>query len=421
MMKLPLWPKRRKLSPTLSYEEARSVLAGKDHAARQELAAHPDARPEMLYYLAGDESASVRRCVATNPNTPLPADRLLANDNDDEVRCELARKIGALMPGLDETEQVKLREQTIEVMELLASDQLPRVRQIIAEEVKSADNIPHHVVLKLARDIELAVCGPILQYSPLLNKDDLIEIIASTKVQGALTAIARRSKLDADVSDRIAATLDVPAVAALLVNTSAQIREETLDAIIEQAVNIKQWHAPIVMRPNLSIRALRRISTFVATALIDQMINAHALPAELVEELREKVVERIRGDEFVEGDDDEIRRQAERIFERGEVTGSYILQMLEKKRFTLVMELLALAASLPRETVRKIVEFGRPEAVTALAWKAGLTMRTALGLQEKLALIPPNRRLNARNGLDFPLTEDEMRWQIDFYAGQGVE
>jgi hypothetical protein len=48
-------------------------------------------------------------------------------------------------------------------------------------------------------------------------------------------------------------------------------------------------------------------------------------------------------------------------------------------------------------------------------------MRAALGLQEKLALIPPNRRLNARNGLDFPLTEDEMRWQIDFYAGQGVE
>jgi uncharacterized protein (DUF2336 family) len=401
---------------SLTYEEARDILAEKDAAARQALAQHPQARPEMLYYLASDVEADVRLSVVRNPNTPQPACRLLANDNDDEVRCELARKIGTLLPGLDETEQTKLREQAIGVLETLACDQLPRVRQIVAEELKSADTIPRHVVMQLARDVELAVCAPILEYSPLLNTDDLREIIATSKVQGALAAIARRSNLDAAVSDDIAATLDVPAVAALLANKSAQIREETLDAIIDNAASIEQWHEPIVMRPNLSIRAMRRISTFVASSLIDRLIERKGLPDDIVRELRERVVDRIRSDEFAPVEDEDVQWQAQRIFDRGEITDVYVTSLLEKRRKSLVIELLSLKAALPREIVKKIIEIGRPEAVTALGWQAGLSMRTAMLMQTDLASVSPARRLNAKGGLDFPLTEEDMKWQLDIYT-----
>jgi len=403
-------------SKPLTYEQARDILATKDAEARRALAQHPDARPEMLYYLASDDSPEVRLSVVRNPNTPQPACKILANDNNDEVRCELARKISTLLPGLDETEQVKLREQAIEVLESLASDQLPRVRQIVAEELKSADNIPRHVVMQLAHDVELAVCAPILEYSPLLNADDLREIIATTRVQGALTAIARRTNLDADVSADIAATLDIPAVAALLANESAQIREETLDAIIDNAASIEQWHEPIVLRPNLSIRAMRRISTFVASSLIDRMVESRGLPDDIVRDLRERVVERIRSDEFAPVEDEDVQWQAKRIFDRGEITDTYVTSLLHKRRKGLVIELLSLRAGLPREIVRKIIEIGRPEAVTALAWKAGLNMRTAMFMQTDLASVPPARRLNAKGGVDFPLSEEDMEWQLDIYT-----
>lgn len=416
MLKKLLGKKTSPAKNALSYEEARSILAEKDAEARRSLAQHPEARPEMLYYLAEDQSEEVRLSVARNPNTPLPADRLLANDNCDEVRCELARKISKLVPGLDETEQAKLREQAIEVLETLASDQLPRVRQIVAEELRSANNIPKHIVMTLARDIELAVCAPILEYSPLLNADDLREIIATSKVKGALTAIAQRHNLEADVSDDIAATLDVPAVAALLANKSAQIREETLDAIIENATSIKQWHAPIVMRPNLSIRAIRRISTFVASSLIDQMIELHGLTDSIAKELRDRVVDRIRSEEFAPEEEEDVAWQAKRIFERGEITDAYMTSLMEKKRKSLVMELLSLQTGLPRDIVRKIVEIGRPEAVTALAWRAGLSMRTAIVMQSDLAQVPPGKRLNAKGGIDFPLSEEDMQWQLDLYS-----
>src|SRR5690606_23162705 len=209
----------------------------------------------------------------------------------------------------------------------------------------------------------------------------------------------RRHSLDADVSDAIAATLDVPAVAALLANKSAQIREETLDAIIDNAASIEQWHEPIVMRPNLSIRAIRRISTFVASSLIDRLIERKGVPEEIVRELRERVVDRIRSEEFAPVEDEDVQWQAQRIFERGEITDTYVTSLLDKRRKALVIELLSLKAGLPREIVRKIIEIGRPEAVTALGWKAGLSMRTAMLMQTDLSTVPPARRLNARDGI----------------------
>ena len=66
----------------------------------------------------------------------------------------------------------------------------------------------------------------------ILLSADLKEIIAATTVTGALEAIAKISQLSGDVCEAIASTLEIPAVATLLANENAQIREETLDSII---------------------------------------------------------------------------------------------------------------------------------------------------------------------------------------------
>jgi len=54
--------------------------------------------------------------------------------------------------------------------------------------------------------------------------------------------------------------------------------------------------------------------------------------------------------------------------------------------------------------------------VTSLAWKAGLSMRTAIQLQLKIAKVPPPDVLNARNGFDYPLSEAEMKRQLETIA-----
>ncbi|MFP6742736.1 MAG: hypothetical protein VCD33_14125, partial [Alphaproteobacteria bacterium] len=173
---------------SVSYDESKVLAADHDGEHRRTLAARSDVKPEVLYYLAADELSSVRREIAANERAPRQADRLLAEDVDDEVRCDLARKIGRIAPDLSQDAQDQIRELTFEVLDILAHDQLPQVRQIIAEEIKRSDSVPRAIIQRLARDLELTVAAPVLEYSPLLSDEDLIEIIESDSVQGALSA-----------------------------------------------------------------------------------------------------------------------------------------------------------------------------------------------------------------------------------------
>src|SRR5262249_7988889 len=150
----------------------------------------------------------------------------------------------------------------IETLEYLAGDSAVRVRAILADEIKHLTNVPKHVVLALAHDLEQVVAAPILEYSPLLSDADLIEIIACGQVREALTAVARRRPLSQNVSQFLVKSLDVSAVAALLVNPEAKIRKDTLERVVAEAEKIESWHLPLALRADLSARAIKRIAGF---------------------------------------------------------------------------------------------------------------------------------------------------------------
>ena len=398
---------------SLSYEEQRQQIQNADASVRLDLASRTDARPEILYYLAEDDSPDVRRAIAANAATPAQADALLAQDADDEVRCDLALKIARLVPDLPADEQNRVREQTIEVLDLLAQDQLPRVRAILSEQLKAADNVPKHVITRLAKDIELIVSAPVLEYSPLLNDADLLEIIAAGTAQGAMTAIARRSDVGADVADAVVASLDVPAVAALLTNKGAQIREETLDKIIDNAAEVDSWHEPLVMRPELSMRAVRRIAGFVASSLVSILAERNDLDDHTAAELAEAVKKRL-DQTGGGGAADEVR--ARELFKSGQLDDETISNAIDVGQLDFVVHALSLRAQVSLESVRKLLNSGSAKAITALAWKADLSMRTAMRLQSKAGKVPPNKMLYARNGTDYPMSEEDMNWQLEAFT-----
>lgn len=404
----------KRLPEELSYEQARDLLEEHTPTSRKKLAQRKDVKPEILYYLAGDDSAAVRLNVAANPATPFQAHEILVDDRDDDVRFEMARKISRLLPDLDQDEQSRLREATLHILEQLAQDQLPRVRQIVAEEIKHMDNLPHVIVKKLAMDLELIVCAPILEYSPLLNDDDLREIIATTKVEGAMTAISMRSSVSETVSDSIAATLDIPAVAALLANPNAQIREETLDHIIEHAATVNEWHEPIVMRPSLSVRTMRRIAGFVASSLVQTMIEHHSLGDKLGRELLKKVRKRIQ--KSPESDSEaETAAEAQKLFNSGLLNDAAITEAIDTSRTDFVIQATGLMAGIPKAAVVKMFEARNGRVITALAMKAGLGMRTALKLQRDCARVAPTDVVNAKDGIDFPFGVDEMERHLSYF------
>jgi uncharacterized protein (DUF2336 family) len=156
----------------IDYEKAKALAASADAVERLKLATRADTQPEILYYLAIDQAEEVRRAIADNEATPAQAHLLLANDESEEVRHRLAAKVARLLPDLPEDEAGKARELAIQTLELLAQDELARIRAALAEALKSAVNVPHHLVKQLALDVEVIVSAPVLQFSPLLTDDD---------------------------------------------------------------------------------------------------------------------------------------------------------------------------------------------------------------------------------------------------------
>lgn len=404
------------LPKTLSYEDARAVLEKQNHQATLELAARPDARPEMLYYLADEGSDDVRRAVAANPGTPQKANELLAVDRDDEVRVELSRKIARLLPDIDSDTGRQLRDSIIDVLRLLAQDQAPRVRQVLAEELKASPEAPRDVICRLAQDNVSEVCVPILEYSPLLRDEDLREIIAYSRAEGALAAVARRQGVSEAVAADIAKSLDIPAVAALLANRSAHIREDTLNFIVDHAADIMTWHQPLALRPNLSVRLMRRIAGFVASALVQEMINRNDLGAGDGEALLGRVRDRIASQPIHQDDMDAMAVTVADLHRKGVITDDFVQEAIDENRRELVVHVLALLADLDVPTVQRILATKDGRRVTALVWKAGLGMRTAYRVQVDIALVPSQKLLYARNGVDYPLTSPQLTESLRPYV-----
>ena len=407
----------RELPEKLSYEDARAVLESHRRSAEPELAARADAEPEMLYYLAEHGDAPTRRAAAANPVTPAKADRILADDVDPAVRSELARKIGRLLPDLLASERERVCALTLETLQKLADDQLPRVRAILAEEIAGLDCVPKDVALKLAHDAEETVSVPILEYSPLLADNDLLEIIATARAQSALAAIAKRRGVSEAVSDAIVASLDIPSVAALLANPNARIREEAIEKIIDHAETIEQWHGPLAMRTDLSLRALRRIAGFVGAALLERLCERHGLDDDTQAHLNRCLRQRLeRDDEKSRSVAEGTRAEILRAFEKGELTEEYVENAVLMGHREITLECLAVLAPAHRSTVDKIFASRSAKAITALCWQAGLSMRVAFKVQSAIAKLHADELLAARAGVAYPLTEAEMQWHLSYFG-----
>lgn len=425
----------------LSYEKAKELAGHEDEEVRAELAGRLDLKPEILYFLAEDSSPRVRRLIAENPATPHHADLLLARDDDQDVRGGLAEKISRLAPDMNPDEQDKVKRMAYEALELLTRDQVTRVRQILAEALKDVAEAPPDVIRRLAFDTEIVVAGPILEFSPVLTDSDLLEIIQQGTSQGRLDHISRRRQVSAALSDAIAATGDETAVGLLLANPSAQIREETLDRIIDAAVKVESWHAPLVARPKLSGRAALRLAHFVAANLIEILAERHDLEPDVLDEVRRVVDQRIdAGDpgfaanataeadtetdtETDPGTDTEPKtdtatplemalEEASKRLNAGELTLAWVERVLGQGTRESTMAALAVLSDIAVTSVQRAVVGRNQKGIVALAWKAGLTPELAEKAQCQLLGIEAADVLKGEPGT-FPMTDNDMEWQLE--------
>ena len=99
-------------------------------------AQNPAARREIAALFSAALAGSCIACPPTSGEESVAHLYVIRAANRDTVRADLAEKIARLVPGLSATEQEQLRRMTPEVLTILARDQVPRVRRILAETLK---------------------------------------------------------------------------------------------------------------------------------------------------------------------------------------------------------------------------------------------------------------------------------------------
>ncbi len=412
----------RKNDALPSYEESREIAEKGDAKKRHWLASQVGLQPEFLYYFATDPATTVRVAVAGNEDTPLQADAILAKDESENVRRELAAKISRLLPSLDEARADKVTEMVLEIVGILAADRAVRVRQIIAEEVKSLDNLPEQIVEQLAWDAEAQVATPILEYSPLLSERQLIEIIRSGIDGGALGAIARRHELSAPVSYALVKCRDENATTALMGNETARIDEETFLDVSDMASRSTMVCDKLIERNDLMLSTIRRVATFVGNAVIDRILERNSrrlnLKHEVVRDIRQSVAERImKGDADVENlPGEDARVKVEKLFAADKLNDKSISKAIDKGERWFIIHALALLTGFTWENIRDALNSKSGKSIAAVSWKAGLSAELALSLQTKVASLSGKALIRPTPNGGYSLSDDDMEWYLDFFG-----
>jgi uncharacterized protein (DUF2336 family) len=377
---------------------------------------------DVLLDLATDPDVTVRVAVAMNSASPAGADRMLAEDKDERVRTLLARKLATLVPTLTGADRDQLRDTVLATLNQLAEDEAVRVRQAIADVLKDMPGAPYQLILRLSRDVAREVSEPVIRLSPLLTPADLMALLQSPPSTWTATAVACRRMRPEPVCDALAASADVRAITAMLENPSAAIRESTLDALIAQAASHEAWHAPLVRRPVLSVRAMHILSEMIATQLLGELSERAGLPQEMAADLRRRLDLRLKPEARPRGDEMDVNAamlEARRLLDAELLTEGALLAVIQRGEMHLAAAMLATAADVPITVVGRAATLRSAKGLVSLVWKAGFSMGVAGPVQTLLARMSPTASLRGAPDKGFPLAQEEMRWQIEFLAKMG--
>jgi len=215
-----------------------------------------------------------------------------------------------------------------QIFRLLVRDIEVRVRATLAEQLKDSGAVPRDIIMALAQDVD-EVALPVLQYSEVLNDEDLLELIHNTSEISRYLAISKRAHVSGMVSDTLLERGNAEVAETLIANKGADISERGYGRIVNvYGKDEKLMHA-LSARPRLPISAVEKLVSVVSGALGDSLKKKYKLPSEQIEKDVEKTRERetlqlIRASASQE----EIDKLVNQLIAAGRLTPSIILSAL---------------------------------------------------------------------------------------------
>jgi uncharacterized protein (DUF2336 family) len=152
-----------------------------------------------------------------------------------------------------------------DVMERIVYELETQARVQLAERLADVEEAPHKLAVKLASD-EIGVARPILENSPCLNDDDLVNI-AELSGQDHLHAISSRSKLSSKVTDALVVHGNDKVLEKVAGNAGAEFSESGIEQISQRAQENFDLFSILDIRSDIPKETLSEIKRNIAVRL----------------------------------------------------------------------------------------------------------------------------------------------------------
>lgn len=136
------------------------------------------------------------------------------------------------------------------VFQRLTAGVEPRALRELSGRLAGFDSAPSDVITRLSSDDDIAVAGPVLEKSNVLN-DGVLVGIAKTKSQGHLLAIAGRTRINDAVTDVLVERGNPQVKSKVTANLGALFSETGFARLVSEARQNKEFAALVAKRTDV--------------------------------------------------------------------------------------------------------------------------------------------------------------------------
>lgn len=267
------------------------------------------------------------------------------------------------------------------ILDHLSHDAEIKMRQAFAEAVASYPLLPRAIAERLALDAA-TVASPVLERSTVLDDEFLIDLLRSQVLcTPRQSAIARRDEVSEILSQALIDTKDEVTVDALLQNDGAKISALSLLQSFDDHRGSDVVPLSLASRANLPGSIVRDCHTALLSHTIEgriaddmraRLIETHALPKELADDIIREARERVSSAHGSQQDAAHLEGFVSFLHARNELTASLMLRSLCGGDLAFFEHGLAHLAGESLERVENIVRGAGETAFRDLYFQSGL-------------------------------------------------
>jgi uncharacterized protein (DUF2336 family) len=267
-------------------------------------------------------------------------------------------------------------------MIMLLDDPSPLVRRALACAIAAAPDAPSVVVHALAND-QPEIAAPVLALSPLLEVDDLVDLVATVHPQSQ-AAIARRTMLPRSLAAAIVEVGSEDACIALLENPDAEIAQFSIDRMVDRFGHLASIREMLLGREGLTTSTRQALLSKLSQTLAGFVSARQWMGSEHAEYAAREACEKATVALAADTPYEDIAALVQHLRQSGQLTAGMILRALLSGNVVLFEEAMAELSDMPIDKVASYIHDRHISGFRALYHRAGLPASAYVAFREAI-------------------------------------